>query len=148
MKLEPLTKLYTRNMATSKKFDAYWQIVTSLPCFWFITNLKQFRSQIPDAWSVKLKISLTVTFYLTKTKSRIKKNSHTIALSKSTVIEKMLFFLQIKNNWKKANISKTKGILVKVYFLKLYMCVYLLTKFQVSSIIVTPKKPTLITVKV
>ena len=134
MKLEPVTKLYTRNMATSKKFDAYWQIVTSLSCFWFLTNLKQFRSQIPDAWSVKLTISLIVTFYL--------------FLSFLSFLPLIFFFFANKKKKKKANISKTKGILVKVYFLKLYMCVYLLTKFQVSSIIVTPKKPTLITVKV
>ena len=39
---------------------------------------------------------------------------------------------------KNADISKTKGALVlKLYFLKLDMCVYLRTKFQVSSVILT-----------
>ena len=37
------------------------QIVVSM------ANLEQSGSQIPDAWSVKLTFSLTVTFYLTKT---------------------------------------------------------------------------------
>ena len=43
---------------------------------------------------------------------------------------------------KNADISKIKRVLVlKVYFLKLQMCVYLHTKFQVSSIIPTSFRP-------
>ena len=38
----------------------------------FTTNLKQSVSRIPDAYSVKLTFSLTVTFYLTKLKTELK----------------------------------------------------------------------------
>ena len=49
-------------------------IVMPLSFFHFITNLKQFGSQILEAWSVKLALTLTVTFYLTKTENRTKKS--------------------------------------------------------------------------
>ena len=51
-----------------------WEIVTSLSFFQFMANLEPSRSQIPDAWSVKLTFSLTITFYLTKTGNRTKKS--------------------------------------------------------------------------
>ena len=51
-----------------------WEIVTSLSFFQFMANLEPSRSQIPDAWSVKLTFSLTITFYLTKTENRTKKS--------------------------------------------------------------------------
>ena len=39
---------------------------------------------------------------------------------------------------KKGNISKTKkALLLEVYFLKLLICIYLRTKFEVSGIILT-----------
>ena len=49
------------------------QIVTSLLCFQFMAYLEQSGSQIPEAWSVILSVSLTVTFYLAKTENRTKK---------------------------------------------------------------------------
>ena len=39
-----------------------------------MANLEQFGNQIQDAWSVILKFSLTVTFYVTKTENRTKKS--------------------------------------------------------------------------
>ena len=51
-------------------------------------------SRIPDAWSIKLTFSLTITFYLIKTESRAKK---------------VLFF---PKNAKKTVISKSDGVLV------------------------------------
>ena len=53
---------------------SYWEIVISLSFFRFMANLEPSRSQIPDAWSVKLTFSLTITFYLTKTENRTKKS--------------------------------------------------------------------------
>ena len=75
MKLGQATKLDKRNKTTSKKFDDH---VMSGNCdtllfFQFTDNLEQSGSQVPDTQSVKLIFSITVTFYLTKTESRIKK---------------------------------------------------------------------------
>ena len=53
-----------------------WEIVTSLTFFKFLANLEQFQTWIPEAWSVKLTLSLEVIAYLTKIENRIKK-SHT-----------------------------------------------------------------------
>ena len=67
MKLVPVTKLDKRNTAISKKLDndvILWQSVMSFLFFRFRANLKQSGSRIPDAWSVKLTFSLTVTLYL------------------------------------------------------------------------------------
>ena len=68
MKLRQVTKLNTRNKATSKKMmiTSCQKIVTSLPLFQFTANLEQ------STQSVKLTFSLIVTFYLTKTESRNK----------------------------------------------------------------------------
>ena len=75
MKLLTVTKLDKRNKTTSKNVSItlYWQIVTSLPFFQFTANLKVFGSRIPDAQSIKLIVSLKVTFYLTKTENTTKK---------------------------------------------------------------------------
>ena len=43
------------------------QIVTSLSFSLYMANLVQSGRRIPDAWSVKLRFSLTVAFYLTET---------------------------------------------------------------------------------
>ena len=51
MKLGPVTKLETRNQTTSKTFV----------------------DEVMSAYSVKLTLSLTITFYLSKTESRTKK---------------------------------------------------------------------------
>ena len=70
MKLGPVTKLGKKNKKTSKilTMTPCHKIVASLPSFQFVANLRQSRSQIPDALSVKLTVSLKVTFYYTKTK--------------------------------------------------------------------------------
>ena len=53
----------------------------SLLVFQLMANLGQSGSRIPDAWSVKLTFSLTVTFYPKKTENKTKKHlTHTIAL--------------------------------------------------------------------
>ena len=75
MKLEPVTKLDKRNTAMLKKLTMMpcWQIVTSLCFFQFMDNLKQTKSCVPKAWSVKLSFLLIVTFNLTKIENRTKK---------------------------------------------------------------------------
>ena len=94
-------------------------------------------SRVPDAESVKVMLSLIITFYLTKTEHRTKKlkhNSHTIALSKGTnFVKKTLIFYE-----KILTSAKLRGFwYYKVYFLKLDMCEYLRAKFEVSSMILT-----------
>ena len=76
MKLGPVTKLDKRNKITSKKLTmtSCRKIVTSLPFFQFTANLEQSRSWITEAWSIKLKFSLLVTFYLAKTENRTRKS--------------------------------------------------------------------------
>ena len=94
-------------------------------------------SRVPDAESVKVMLSLIITFYLTKTENRTKKlkhNSHTIALSKGTIFVKktLIFYKKILTS------AKLRGRwYYKVYFLKLNMCEYLRAKFEVSSMILT-----------
>ena len=58
MKLGPETKLDKRNKTTSKKFAN--NVITSF--FYFMANLEQSKSQMPDAWSGKLTFLLIVTF--------------------------------------------------------------------------------------
>ena len=48
------------------------QTVRSLSFFRFMVNLEQSENWIPDAQPVKVILSLTVTFYLTKTENRLK----------------------------------------------------------------------------
>ena len=56
--------------------------MTSLAFFLFMANLERSGRRIPEAWSTKLipeawsteQLSLTVTFYLTKTENRTKKS--------------------------------------------------------------------------
>ena len=50
MKLGPVTKLYKRNKATSKKLmvTSCRKIVTSLSFFQFMANLEQCGSRIPN----------------------------------------------------------------------------------------------------
>ena len=74
MNLGPVSKSNKKNTATSTNLTmtSYRQILTSFSFFRFMANLKQYGSQIPDAWSVKLTFSLTVTFYLTKIENRTK----------------------------------------------------------------------------
>ena len=49
------------------------QTVRSLSFSLYMANVEQSGRRIPDAWSVKLRFSLTVAFYLTETKTRTKK---------------------------------------------------------------------------
>ena len=70
MKLGPVTNLDKRNTATSKKLMMTSCQQMSLSNFWFMTNLEQSGSWIPDAWFVKLTFSLIITFYLTKIENR------------------------------------------------------------------------------
>ena len=75
MKLRSVTKIDRRNTTTSKKLTVMscQQIVSSLSFSQFMGNLELSSSEISDAWSVKLKFSLIVTLYLTKTENRTKK---------------------------------------------------------------------------
>ena len=117
---------------------SFWKIVASVSFSQFMANLEQSRSQILEAYCVKLLFSLIATFYITKTKNRTKKflNSHTIALSKSTIFAKNADFLE-----ETADISKIKRVLVlnskRYIILALHIWVYLRTKFKVSRIILT-----------
>ena len=74
MKLGPVTKFGKRNTETSNNLmmTSGWKIVTLLSFVQFIANLEQSVICIPGAWSVKLTFSLTITFYLAKTKNRTK----------------------------------------------------------------------------
>ena len=54
-----------------------------------MADLEQSGTLIPEMWTIIPTISLIVTFHLTKTKSRTKKCSYTIALSQGTI-----FFLK------------------------------------------------------
>ena len=74
---------------------SYWQIVTSLSFFRFIANLEQSRSQIPDAYSLKLTLSLIVTFYLTITEKRSRTSLTQLSLSKKSIFVKTDFFQKI-----------------------------------------------------
>ena len=58
-----------------------------------MTDFKQSRSRILDAWSVIIIFSLIATFYFTKTEYRTKTSltqlsNNTIALSKGTIFAK------------------------------------------------------------
>ena len=53
-----------------------------------MAELEQSGTLIPEMWTVIPTISLIVTFHLTKTKSRTKKCSYTIALSQGTIFVK------------------------------------------------------------
>ena len=74
MKLGLVTKLDKRNTATSKKFDetSYRQVATSLSFFQFMTYLQPSGIRILDAWPIKLTLTLTTTFCLTKPENRTK----------------------------------------------------------------------------
>ena len=74
MKLGPITKLDKSNTTTSKTFDMApcRQIVTLFSFFQFLVKLQPSGGQIPDAWPIKLKFLLTITFYLKKTENRTK----------------------------------------------------------------------------
>ena len=70
MKFGPVTKLDKQNTATLKKLTmmSFQQFGMSLSFFYFVTDLEQSRSRIPDVWSVKLTFPLKVIFILQKLK--------------------------------------------------------------------------------
>ena len=79
MKVGPVTKIDKKNKKTSKKklmLMSCQQIVILLLFRLSMASLEQSGSWIPDAYSVKLTFSLTVTFYFTKTENRTKKSLH------------------------------------------------------------------------
>ena len=106
-----------------------------------MANLEPSRSWIAEAWSIKLILPIIVTFfYLTKSENRTKKSltqlSYYCFESRYYFCQKMQFFFAKKK--KKAEIIILRcSWYYKVYFLKLHMCVFLYTKFQVSCIILT-----------
>ena len=93
MKPGPVTKhkKTKKTMSNKLRMTSSRKVVTSFLVLQFMANLKQSRSWKPDAQSVKVIFSLTVTFYLTKTENRTQ-NSLTqpsnIALNKSTIFVK------------------------------------------------------------
>ena len=76
MKLGPVTTFDKKNTATSKKFDDDFmrKIVVSLSFPQLMANLQLSRRRIPDAWFIKLTISLTKIFYLRKPGNRTRKS--------------------------------------------------------------------------
>ena len=98
MRLGQVTEVDMRNMTMSKKLTITlcWQIMASSLFFWFIANLENFGSGIPDAWSVILRFSLIATFYLTKTENRTKHSFlslillwvEVLFLSKNAILQK------------------------------------------------------------
>ena len=99
-----------------------------------MVNLQASASQILDVWFIKLTFLLIVIFYLTKPEKRVKiSNTASILLLwvKVPFLPENVDFLQ-KQKQNKTN-SKIKGVLV----LKGILRVYLRTKFQVYSIILT-----------
>ena len=116
------------------------QIVT--PSFLrFMANLEQTGGRILDAQYVKLTFSLKITFYLTNTENRTKKSltqfSHYCFEERYCFCRKMLIFSKKMLTSVKLGGPRYQRWYQKVYFLKLYLCEYLCTKFLVSSIILT-----------
>ena len=72
-KLGPVIKLYKRNTKASNKFDDDFMLRSCdiIVIFQFMASYEQSGSRIPDAWSVLLTFSLTVTFHLTKTENKL-----------------------------------------------------------------------------
>ena len=75
MKVGPVSKIYKRNMATSRTIndDVMLTNFYVVVIFQFKVNLERSESRIQDVWSLIFLFSLTVTFYLTKTDSRTKR---------------------------------------------------------------------------
>ena len=92
-----------------------------------MTNLEQSSDWILDALSVKLKFSLTLTFYLIKTEN--------IPLSKDTIFDKKNATFCIKNY----DISKIKEVLVlkTIFYETAYVCILL---YQTSSFYHNPNE--------
>ena len=105
--------------------------MASFSFFWFMAYSDQSGNQIPNVWSVKLLI-------LQRLKTELKnlwQRSHTTALNTGTICDKNTIFYQ-----KNADISKVKVVLVVKGIFSETTCVFLHTKFHVSSIILTSFK--------
>ena len=100
-----------------------------------VPNLEESGSWIPNAWSIKLTVSLKTIFYFKKTENRTK-NSLT-QLSYYCIEYRHYFCQKMLISCKKLLISSKlrESWYENVYCLKLRMCVYLRTKFPVSNII-------------
>ena len=123
---------------TKRKQIWQWLHVCKLWCHCHFSNLLPIWSNPEAGLWTHINSNL---FYLTKTENRTKKS-----LTQFSHFEQRLYFLSkgyifVKKCWffaKIADISKLKRALYwKVCFRKLHMCVYVRTKFQVSSIILT-----------
>ena len=122
MKLEPVTKLDKKSKAASKilTMTSCQQSVTPLTFFQFMVNSKQSGSWISDAYSTKLTFFLITIFYITQTENRTK-------ISLTQLSHYCLFLLKNTNFLpKKANISKTKRVLVLqgIFPKTTYECVF------------------------
>ena len=62
--------------------------------FEFMANLQPSRSRIPEAWSIKLTFSLTITFDFTKTENRNKKSLTQLSYVKVAFLSENANFLQ------------------------------------------------------
>ena len=112
-----------------------------------MANLEQSGSRMLDVYSVKLTFSLIVFFYLTKTKSKTKKSFTTTEnRTKNSptqlshyCFEQRYYFCQKCRIFAKTVMTsaKLRGSWYKKYFFWICRCVYLRTKCQVSSIILT-----------
>ena len=122
MKLGTLSRLENSNTMTEKNDDTtYWQIMMSSSVYWFMANLEQSRSQIPDAWSTILFNYWWAFFYLLLRSHNIALigNHYNICLKTLTFFKKMLTlatFMVLQH--------------YEVYFLKLHICLHLWTTFK------------------
>ena len=124
-----------------KKKNRRWRYVDELwlhcQFFQFMATLKQSGSHISNAWSVILTFSLVVTFYLTKSENRTK---NVLTQILCCCFEYRYYFF-VKKCWTFANKcwhqQKRESWYWSKLFLKLKIWVYLRTKFQFSSIILT-----------
>ena len=112
------------------------QIVTSLSFLWFMTNLEQSGSRIPDTQCLKLIFSLIATFCLIKTEDRTKRSltqfSHYCSKSRYYFCYKKQIFYK-----KNVDISKVNRALVLkgIFSETTYVCVltYQISSFQHNS---------------
>ena len=110
MELGPATKIDKKKDSNLKKLKvtSSQQNVTPSSLFRF---MKQFEEWIRDSCSVTLTFLLIITFYLTKTENKTNKP-----------LTQLLYYCQMV-------------LVLKVYFLKLHLCVYLRMKFKICSVI-------------
>ena len=111
--------------------------MTALLFFWFTSELEQSGNRISNAGSMILTFSLGKTFILTKTENKTKKSLTQL----SYCSEKRYCFYQWVLTFCKTKMPTSARLRgswhYRVYLMKLNMFLYSLTKFQVSSIILT-----------